>query len=150
MKKISTLIVTFAVLSGLVAGSCANAADFSVAVIDVPAVVNAAAQVQALKKEQQAKAKEIVQFIEKARKDVASISDAKKKQAAEEKYNKELQAKKEKMDKDYAAKLKAIDESISAQISAKAKADGYNVVLSKGIVLYGGTDITAEVSKIIK
>ena len=73
-----------------------------------------------------------------------------KKQAAEEKYNKELQAKKEKMDKDYAAKLKAIDESISAQISAKAKADGYNVVLSKGIVLYGGTDITAEVSKIIK
>ena len=150
MKKISILIVTLVVLGGLVVGSCANAADFSVAVIDVPAVVNASAQVQALKKEQQAKAKEIVQFIEKARKDVASISDAKKKQAAEEKYNKELQAKKEKMDKDYAAKLKAIDESISAQISAKAKADGYNVVLSKGIVLYGGTDITAEVSKIIK
>ena len=124
--------------------------DFSVAIVDVPVVVNASAQVQALKKDQQAKAQEIVKFIEKARKDVASISDAKKKQAAEEKYNKELQAKKEKMDADYAAKLKAIDESISAQIAAKAKADGYDVVLSKGIVLYGGKDITDEVAKIIK
>ena len=54
------------------------------------------------------------------------------------------------MDADYAAKLKAIDESISAQIAAKAKADGYDVVLSKGIVLYGGKDITDEVAKIIK
>jgi len=149
-KTLSTLFVTAAVLGGLVFGSVAKAADFSVAVVDVPVVVNASAQVQALKKEQQAKAQEIIKFIEKARKDVASVSDAKKKQAAEEKYNKELQAKKEKMDKDYAAKLKAIDESISAQIAAKAKADGYNIVLSKGIVLYGGTDITAEVAKIIK
>ncbi len=149
-KTLSTLAVTAAVLGGLVFGSAAKAADFSVAVVDVPVVVNASAQVQALKKDQQAKAQEIVKFIEKARKDVASISDAKKKQAAEEKYNKELQAKKEKMDTDYAAKLKAIDESISSQIAAKAKADGYDIVLSKGIVLYGGTDITAEVAKIIK
>ena len=89
-------------------------------------------------------------FIEKARKDVASITDAKKKQAAEEKYNKELIAKREKMDADYATKLKALDASISQQIEQKAKADGYNVVLSKGIVLYGGKDITSEVAKIIK
>ena len=124
--------------------------EFKVAVVDVPQVVNASAQVQALKKDQQAKAQEIVKFIEKARKDVAAISDAKKKQTAEEKFNKELVAKKEKMDKDYANKLKAIDESISAQITAKAKEKGYNVVLSKGIVLYGGDDLTAEMVKVIK
>ena len=149
-QSLRTLAVTALLLGGLTFGSAVKAADFSVAIVDVPVVVNASAQVQALKKDQQAKAQEIVKFIEKARKDVASISDAKKKQAAEEKYNKELQAKKEKMDADYAAKLKAIDESISAQIAAKAKADGYDVVLSKGIVLYGGKDITDEVAKIIK
>ena len=149
-KTLSTLIISAAILGGLTVGMPASADNFSVAVVDVPVVVNASAQVQKLKKEQQAKAKEIVQFIEKARKDVAAISDAKKKQAAEEKYNKELQAKKEKMDSEYAAKLKEIDESISAQIAAKAKADGYSVVLSKGVVLYGGTDITKEVAKIIK
>ena len=54
------------------------------------------------------------------------------------------------MDSEYAAKLKAIDESISSQIAAKAQEKGYNVVLSKGIVLYGGTDITSEVAKTIK
>lgn len=149
-KTLRTLALTAVVLGGLAFGSSVKAADFSVAVIDVPVVVNASAQVQALKKEQQAKAEEIVKFIEKARKDVASISDAKKKQAAEEKYNKELQAKKEKMDTEYAAKLKAIDESISAQIASKAKAKGYDIVLSKGIVLYGGQDITSEVAKTIK
>lgn len=147
MKK---TLIAVALLSGLAFGAAANAADFSVAVVDVPVVVNASAQVQALKKDQQAKAEEIVKFVEKARKDVASISDTKKKQAAEDKYNKELQAKKEKMDTEYAARLKTIDESISSQIAAKAKADGFNLVLSKGIVLYGGTDITQAVAKIIK
>lgn len=147
MKK---TLIAIALLSGMALGTSVNAADFNVAIVDVPVVVNASAQVQALKKDQQAKAEEIVKFVEKARKDVASISDTKKKQTAEEKYNKELQAKKEKMDTEYAAKLKAIDESISSQISAKAKAAGYDIVLSKGIVLYGGTDITQEIAKIIK
>ena len=146
-KKLGLLIATFALLGGL---SQAYAADFSVAVVDVPQVVSASAKVQALKKEQEAKANEIIKFVEKARKDVAAITDANKKKAAEEKYSKELQAKKEKMDKEYAEKLKAIDASISDQITTQAKADGYNVVLSKGVVLYGGTDITQKLIKIVK
>ena len=48
-----------------------------IAVVDVQAVVNSSSQVQALKKEQQAKTKEIVAFIEKARKDVAAVTDGK-------------------------------------------------------------------------
>ena len=128
--------------------STANAEG--IAVVDVAQVVNASAQVQALKKEQQTQAQEIVKFVEKARKDVASITDASKKKAAEEKYNKELISKKEKMDKAYAQKLQTIDSSISKQITDKAKADGYDVVLTKGVVLYGGKDITQELVKIIK
>ena len=147
MKKILGLL--FAV-SVILSTGIAQAEEFSVAVVDVPAVVSASAKVQALKKDQQTKAQDIIKFIEKARKDVASITDANKKKAAEEKYNKELMTKKEKMDSDYAAKLKELDDSISNQIIEKAKADGYNIVLSKGIVLYGGTDITQEVIKVIK
>lgn len=148
-KNLGLLAVSIAVLGSLTINS-AQAADFSVAIVDVPQVVNASAQVQALKKEQQAKANDIIKFVEKARKDVASITDANKKKATEEKYNKELIAKKEKMDKEYSEKLKAIDASISEQIQTKAKADGYSLVLSKGIVLYGGKDITAEIIKIVK
>ncbi len=148
-RNLGLFAFTLAILGALTLNTV-QAAEVSVAVVDVPQIVNASAQVQALKKEQQAKADEIVKFIEKARKDVASISDANKKKAAEEKYTKELQAKKEKMDKDYAEKLKAIDASISQQIENHAKAQGYDVVLSKGIVLFGGKDITEDIKKVVK
>lgn len=149
MKKLG-LLAAIAVIGGLSFNLAAQAQEFKVAVVDVPQVVNASAKVQALKKEQQAKSDEIIKFIENARKDVSGITDAAKKKSAEEKYTKELQAKKEKMDKEYAEKLKAIDTSISQQIAAQAKLDGYNMVLSKGIVLYGGEDITSKIMKVVK
>ena len=121
-----------------------------IATVDVADVVNSSGQVQALKKEQQAKAKEIMTFVEKARKDVASTTDTKKKQALEDKYNKELSNKKQAMDKNYATELEAIDKSISAQIASQAKLGGYDIVLAKGVVLYGGSDITEAVKKAVK
>lgn len=121
-----------------------------IAVVDVQQVVNSSSQVQALKKEQQTKAKEIVTFVEKARKEVAATTDVKKKQALEDKYNKELNAKKSAMDKNYATKLETIDKAISAQIANQAKAANYDIVLAKGVVLYGGTDITEAVKKAVK
>ncbi len=121
-----------------------------IAVVDVQAVVNSSSQVQALKKEQQAKSKEIVAFVEKARKEVAATTDVKKKQALEEKYNKELNSKKTAMDKNYAQKLSVIDSSISKQIENLAKTNGYDIVIAKGVVLYGGNDITDAVKKAVK
>ena len=150
-KSLGFLIATVAVFTGLSFGTAAMAQEgFNVAVVDVPQVVGASKQVQALKKEQQSKAEELVKFIEKARKDVAGISDANKKKAAEEKYTKELQQKREKIEAEYATKLKQIDVSISQQIEAAAKAQGYDMVLSKGIVLFGGDDITADLIKVVK
>lgn len=121
-----------------------------IAVVDVSSVVNSSSQVQALKKEQEAKAKDLMTFIEKARKDVAATTDTKKKQALETKYNKELNTKKSAMDKNYTTKLEAIDKAISAQIANQAKAGGYDIVLAKGVVLYGGSDITEAVKKAVK
>lgn len=149
-KNLGLLTATIAVLGGLAFGNVASAADFNVAIVDVPQVVSASKQVQNLKTEQQLKAEEIIKFIEKARKDVAGITDTKKKQAAEEKYNKELLQKREKIETDYAQKLKQIDASISQQIEQQAKAKGYNLVLSKGIVLFGGDDITNDIIKVVK
>ncbi len=124
--------------------------NFRVAVVDVPQVVAASAQVQALKKEQQVKAEELIKYIEKARKDVAATTDEKKKKALEDKYNKELITKRNNIEKDYTTKLQNIDKSISNTITEKAKASNYNIVLTKGVVLYGGDDITAELIKAVK
>lgn len=124
--------------------------NFKVAVVDIQEVVASSAQVKALKKEQQAKADELVKFVEKARKDVSAQSDEKKKKDLETKYSKELQAKKDKMEKDYVTKLQAIDDSISKTVKDQAKVGNYNLVLAKGVVLSGGEDITAAVIKVVK
>ena len=121
-----------------------------VAFVDVQKVVDSSAQVQTLKKEQQAKAKDIMSFIEKARKEVAATTDKDKKQALEQKYSKELTAKREKMDKEYAAKLQSIESYISNIVNNQAKLQGYDMVVSKGVVLYGTTDITEEVIRAVQ
>ncbi len=121
-----------------------------VACVDVQKVVVSSAKVQALKKEQEAKAKELVAFIEKARKEVSAQQDTKKKQALEEKYNKQFLEKREKIEKDYAEKLKKIDADISAEIAKQAQQLGFDMVVSKEVVLYGQKDITESVIKSIK
>ena len=47
-------------------------------------------------------------------------------------------------------KLAEVDKNISAVIAQKAKAASYDMVIAKGVVLYGGSDITAEVAKSVK
>lgn len=149
IKILAVGLLTFA--SGIAFSNFAMSdVPSKIAVVDVQEVVNSSSQVQALKKEQQAKMKEVVSFVEKARKEVAATTDVKKKQALEEKYNKELNTKKTAMDKNYADKLTAIDNTISKQIEAQAKAGGYDIVLAKGVVLYGGSDITDAVKKAVK
>lgn len=141
MKK---RIIALALLLGFTSNF---ALSTEVACVDVQKVVTSSPAVQTLKKEQEKKAKELVTFIEKARKDVAAAKDEKKKLALEEKYNKELLSKKEKMDKDYASKLRVIEDSISDSIAAQAKVLGYDMVVAKSLVLYGSNDITEQVIK---
>lgn len=153
-KRVNFLAVTVAAfVIGMSVNNYAMSSvpsNFKVGIIDIQKVVGSSTQVKALKKEQQAKTQEIVKFVEGARKDVASIADEKKKKTAEDKYNKELVAKKDKMEKEYATKLSAIDASISKTVQDQAKAGNYDVVLAKGIVLYGGDDLTEAVVKALK
>ena len=66
-----------------------TACNCKIGVVDISKVVSASTQVANMRKEQQAKAQEIVTFVEKARKDVAAAKDEKTKKSLEEKYNKE-------------------------------------------------------------
>lgn len=146
-----SLIMLSAFLIGFVSNNLAFSDSVNkIAVIDIQQVVASSAQVKELKKDQEAKAKEIQKFVEKARKEVASTTDIKKKQNLEEKYNKELQAKRDAMSKNYSEKLAEIDNSISNKINNYAKMQGYDIVISKGAVLYGGDDITEAISKTVK
>ena len=125
-------------------------ASYKVAIVDVGQVVAASKEVQALRKEQEAKLVELQKWLETVRADVQKQSTEENKQKLIKKYDAEFAKKQEAIKKNYAAKLTAIDKNISDVINKTAKAKGYDLILSKGVVLYGGDDITKEIEKSVK
>ncbi len=142
----------FTVLTAFIILTCnlAQADVKKVAVVDVQKIVNKSAQVQALKKEQQAKQKEMAQFIKKAGEDIKKQPDEKQRKALAKKYDADLKAKREANAKTYKTKLETADKNITNTIIQQAKAQGYDLVLTKGVVLYGGDDITESILKVVK
>ena len=145
MKKVLSLT-----LMALILGSGIAIAEQRIAVVDVQAVVSKSAQVQALKKEQQAKMQDLEKWLKTAQTDVEKQQTKEGKEKLLKKYNAEFAKKKETIAKDYTARLQAVDKSITETISTTAKTKGYNMVISKGVVVYGGDDITADVQKVVK
>ena len=145
MKK--TLSLT---LMALILGSGLAIADQRTAVVDVQAVVSKSAQVQALKKEQQSKMQDLEKWLSTAQADVQKQQTKEGKEKLLKKYNTEFAKKKETIAKDYAARLQAVDKSITDTIATQARLKGYNMVISKGVVVFGGDDITADVQKVVK
>ncbi len=148
MKKILS-IALFSLMFAQIAVTAAPE-PAKIAVVDLNKVVEASPQVKAIKAAQEAKSKEIANFIKNAQADVNKQKDEKAKKAAAEKYEKQFASKREASMKDYAAKIKAADKSITDQIGKKATELGYTMVLPKSSVVFGGDDITAEVLKVIK
>lgn len=150
-SKITT-VTCFAmgILIGASNFAMSDVATQKIAVVDVPSIVTKSAQVKALKDEQIKKSQELQKWLETANADVKKQSSEANKQKLLKKYNDELAKKKDANAKEYSKKLVAIDANISATIASQAKAKGYDLVLAKSTVLYGGDDITAEIAKFIK
>lgn len=121
-----------------------------IAVVDVNKVVSSSSQVMSLKKEQQLKKEELQKWLVNARKDVEKQSTKEGKEKLVKKYDGEFQKKQQAIQKNYTAKLQSIDKEISAVIAKEAKAKGYDIVIAKNVVLYGGDDITQSIAKLVK
>ena len=145
MKKVLSLT-----LMALILGSSLAMAEQRIAVVDVQAVVSKSAQVQALKKEQQAKMQDLEKWLKTAQADVEKQKTQEGKEKLLKKYSAEFGKKKEAIAKDYTARLQAVDKSITDTIATQARLKGYNMVISKGVVVFGGDDITADVQKVVK
>ena len=66
------------------------------------------------------------------------------------KYEAQLTKKKNTIKDTYAKKVNEVDKQLSSAIATKAKALGYDLVLRKDSVLFGGTDITAQILPLVK
>lgn len=145
MKKTLSLVLT-----ALIFGTGVVMAEQKIAVVDVSLVVANSAQVQALKKEQQTKIQDLEKWLKTAQADIEKQKSQEGKEKLVKKYNADFLKKKEAIAKDYQTRLQAIDKNITETISATAKAKGYSMVITKGVVVYGGDDITADVQKVVK
>lgn len=151
MKKSLTVLICVALLAiGAVAGcffcGCCN----RLAIVDVMAVVNKSSQVEALKNEQVAKTQELAKWLQTVQAEVKNEKSKEKQNELLAKYNTELTQKREEMAKEYSEKLQAIDNDIKQVIIKTAKSKGYKTIVSKSVVIHGGTDITEDVIKAVK
>lgn len=153
MNKKFLVTAIFAFVLGLCANNFAMSnvpSNFKVGVVDVQKLVANSKQVNALKDEQVKKAEELKNAIKKAQDEIAKESDKDKKQKLVKKYENDIAYLKNTNDKNYAKKLAEIDKSITKTIQDESKKAGYDLVLAKGMVLYGGADITNEIAKAVK
>ena len=149
MKNIITYTIMILLGFGIHSAAISNIPS-KVAVIDVNGVLSQSSQVMALKKEQKRKAEELQKWITTARADVDKQKTQDGKEKLIQKYDAEYNKKQQAMQKEYTAQLQKIDSDITAVIAKEAQSKGYDVVLSKSVVLYGGTDLTGAIVKSIK
>ncbi len=121
-----------------------------IGVVDLQAVVNNSSQVKQLKREYDTKLEELNKIVANARMEVAKETDLQKIAAIEDKYTKEFNTKKSALEREYNTKIGAIESKIREQIKKKAQEKKFDYVLAKSVVLYGGDDITSEVSAMVK
>ena len=121
-------------------------AEDSIAVVDLQKIVSNSSQVKQLKQEHSKKMEELNKIIVNARGEIANETDSSKIAKIEEKYTKEFNAKKLALEKEYNNKLDTIEQNIKDEIAKKAKKDDYDYVFAKSVLLYGGKDITNEIS----
>lgn len=122
----------------------------SIAVVDVNKVVIQSKQVQELKAEQEARVRELNQWLANVKADVESRATNEEKQALVAEYNKQFAQRQNEIKVKYTEKLQAIEKNISELIAKSAEEKGYDIVLSKYITLYGGDDITEEIMEIVE
>lgn len=154
MKK--SLIFVSLVICSFVLGFSINSRAFSdttneyrVATVDIPSIIEGSSEMIALKTLQEKQLRDLQLNIDKANLEISKEQDKEKAVKLEQKYRKELNEKKISIDEAYNSRLTAIDNKIKAAVVEKARSMNYNVVLPKNVVLFGGDDITEQVSSIV-
>lgn len=113
-----------------------------VAVVDVQKVVASSKSVAEFRNEQQAKAADLQEFVNKSNEEISKAKDDKEKEELAQKYRLELLEKQQSYQEEDMAKLQEIDDNITKLIAEVSEANGYKQTYAKGSLIHGGDDIT--------
>lgn len=124
--------------------------SWKIAVVDIMSIVNGSKDVATLRQNHAVRSQELSQWLQLAQNEVNSQTDAQAKQGLFQKYNAEFAQKRNLVNQLYQQELAVVDQNISKTIIDEANKLGYNMVLTKNVVVCGGDDITEQVRKLIK
>ena len=116
-----------------------------IAVVDVQRVVSQARPVAELRQDVQTQMGNLQQWIDASNAEINKIESQEKKDALTKQRQAELSQKQQAIQSDYAEKLQKLDAELTATIEKTAKAEGFNMTLTKNSVATGGVDITDKV-----
>lgn len=132
------------------ASNNSNSSSWKIAVVDIMSIVNGSQDVATLRQNHAIRSQELSQWLQVAQNEVNNQTDEKTKQGLFQKYNAEFAQKRNLVNQLYQQELAVVDQNISKTIMSEASKLGYNMVLTKNVVVCGGDDITEEVRKLIK
>ena len=148
MKK--TILSVLIMLSLALGGMLSANAEQKIATIDIQKIIDSSAQIQALNKEQEVKIQELEKWVESVKKDIEKQQTQENKEKLFKKYRDTYLTKKADIIKTSQTKVQAFMNEVSSAIESTAKAKGYDMIIAKGVVIYGGDDITEDVQNALK
>ena len=142
MKKLLTLLAIFAFSTPVFAAD-------KYASVDLDKVLKGYKKTEVINKSIQEKEAAIRVFIVDAQKSVvAATTDAERKKR-EDKYAKELKSKMDALQKEKISALQGLEKDVKKAIDAEGKKGVYALILTSNNALYGTTDITNDIIKIL-
>ena len=117
-----------------------------VAYVDVSKLLAASKTIKSAEEARTKQTKDMLAWYNTASADIKKQSTKAGKDALIKKYEAQLTQKK----KNYAKKINEVDSQLDKLITDKAKGLGYDLVFRKDALLYGGTDITAQILPSVK
>ena len=154
MKKslLTLALCSFAFGLGFGANNIAfsNITPAKVAYVNVPKLLSASKTLKVAQDTQLKQTKDMLKWYDTASADIQKQKTKEGKDALIKKYEAQLTQKKKNIKDAYAKKVNQVDTQLDNAITTKAKAMGYELVLRKDAVLFGGTDITAEILPLVK
>ena len=121
-----------------------------VAYVNVPKILTASKALKAANDAQAKQTQDMLKWYDTASADIQKQQTQKGKDALIQKYETQLTQKKKNIKESYAKKVAEVDKQLNEVISSQAKAMGYELVLRKDSVLFGGVDITDKILPLVK
>ena len=152
-KNLVTLVLcsfAFGLGFGLNNVAFSNAPALKIAYVNVPKLLAASKTLKAAEQTRVKQTQEMLKWYDTASADIQKQSTKAGKESLIRKYEDQLTQKKKAIKDNYTKKVTEVDKQLDAAISTKAKAMGYNLVFRKDSLLFGGTDITAQVLPSVK